>query len=168
MCRIVASAGWVLFLLILVAPIVIADMRPIGRHQVDTLGSEDHWVCRINYNPGGSIASIEIQMDNMGHRDQSEYTIESSEDWFPRLAGTIDGPVGDFARVQFDVTSPRSLDVDEAAMLAKSLRVIVMRDSGQRIITFSERYTAVEGPSLLQRVKSFWIDTLREPTTKFH
>ena len=161
----VALAGWICFLMTIIAPVAIEDSRPVSRELVRILGDEAHWVCRIDYRPGSSFAAIEIQMDNLGNRQLTDYAIQSTEAWFPQIAGTIAGSVGDFAVVQFGVVTPRPLSEEEAWSIAQSLTVKVTRDGTERTISFTGRYTRGESPSLAQRLKAFWVDQIFEPKT---
>jgi len=70
--KIAALAGRLLVGAVILAPIVIADARPLGQESLRLLGNEAHWVCTVTYTPGGTWASVEFQMDNMGNRHRSE------------------------------------------------------------------------------------------------
>jgi len=48
------------------------------------------------------------------------------------------------------------------------VRLTVTRDGRERIIPFTSRYSKGDPPTLVQRLKWFWIDSLFEPGWVFY
>lgn len=63
---------------------------------------------------------------------------------------------------------PYPLDLTRAEALARKVRLTVTRDGRERIIPFTSRYSKGDPPTLVQRLKWFWIDSLFEPGWVFY